>query len=284
MSSNKKRKYYSYKDSIQSSDLLTLSEIRTIYKDYKHDQVERFEMNITLHDVGCIFYLIYLKSKYNCHVSISENEMIEISLNHNSILEWLEELDYYVDDEIHRKFLIYFKNKEFYYDPNIIQMNCSQLQIHLVSHTFPFGSGHIGAILIQENKCYYFDSNGLKDSDDPFYYNDFFEKLNMEMKKYQIEFVPFYWKRGIQCYQECENDRYRINMIGMCCSWSFYILELKLLNPKLSMEDIENSIKKRYRNRLTRMISTYQQRIHKILWNIAKDIYLKFYSSNKNNV
>jgi hypothetical protein len=150
MSSNKKRKYYSYKDSIQSSDLLTLSEIRTIYKDYKHDQVERFEMNITLHDVGCIFYLIYLKSKYNCHVSISENEMIEISLNHNSILEWLEELDYYVDDEIHPKFLIYFKNKEFYYDPNIIQMNTSQLQIHLVSHTFPFGSGHIGAILIQE--------------------------------------------------------------------------------------------------------------------------------------
>lgn len=271
--STKKRKNTKYNDRISSDSLLSLSEVRNIFKDYNHDKQERFQKNLTLHDIGCIFYLIYLKRKYNCIVSPTEKEIKELPLKKDDhILNWLEELDFYVDEETHPKFLIYFKNKEFFYDPGIIQKTKS-LQIHMVSHTFPLGSGHIGALLIENNKCYYFDSNGMKDKDDEEYYDCFVQSLTKEMKKYQIEYVPYQWKRGLQCYQESENDRYKVEMIGMCCSWSFFILELKLMNPNLSLEEIELCIKKKYRNRLTRMISTYQQEIHQILWKIANEIY-----------
>jgi hypothetical protein len=269
----KKRKLIGYKDRIQDQSLLSLSEIRQIYKDYDHDKQEKFEKNLTLHDIGCVFYLIYLKRKYKCEISFTEKEIKEIPIEHQNILEWLEEMDYYVDDPMHPKFLIYYKNKEFIYDPNIIKKNCSSIQIHLISHTFPVGSGHIGALMIENNKCYYFDSNGLKDKDDCEYYDDFINKLILETKKYDIEFIPYHWKRGLQVYQETENERYKVDMIGMCCSWSFFMMELRLMNPKLTIGEIENKIKKKYRNRMTRMICTYQQEIHQILWKIVKEIY-----------
>jgi hypothetical protein len=146
----------------------------------------------------------------------------------------------------------------------------------LVSHTFPIkdnkSEGHIGALIIQNGKCYYFDSNGMKD-DDLDYYDCFIRKLTQEMMKYNLEYIPYQWKRGLQIYQESENDRYKVDMLGMCCSWSFFILELKLLNPLLTIEQIEIAIRKKYKNRLTRMISTYQQEIHNTLWKIAKEIY-----------
>jgi hypothetical protein len=277
-SNSKKRKSISYKDRINSNDLISLSDVRLLYKNYNHNQLEKFEKNLTLHDVGCIFYLIYLKRKYNsCEININEDEICKIDLPSNqNILEWLEELDFYVDDERHPKFLIYFKNKEFIYDPNLIKSNSDKLQIHLVSHTFPIkdnkSEGHIGALIIQNGKCYYFDSNGMKD-DDLDYYDCFIRKLTQEMMKYNLEYIPYQWKRGLQIYQESENDRYKVDMLGMCCSWSFFILELKLLNPLLTIEQIEIAIRKKYKNRLTRMISTYQQEIHNTLWKIAKEIY-----------
>jgi len=63
--------------------------------------------------------------------------------------------------------------------------------------------------------------------------------------------------------------------MGMCCAWSFLMIELKLMNPHLTIEEIENKLKKKYKYRLTRMIVTYQQEIHSELWKLANELYEK---------
>jgi hypothetical protein len=54
------------------------------------------------------------------------------------------------------------------------------------------------------------------------------------------------------------------------------MIELKLMNPSLTVEEIENKIKKKYRNRLTRYVVSYQQRLHPILLDLSKTIFEKF--------
>jgi hypothetical protein len=53
------------------------------------------------------------------------------------------------------------------------------------------------------------------------------------------------------------------------------MIELKLMNPHLTIEEIENKLKKKYKYRLTRMIVTYQQEIHSELWKLANELYEK---------
>jgi len=132
-------------------------------------------------------------------------------------LEWIEDIDHLIYQRSNPKYLIYYDNHEFYYDPMLfskeIQVRLiskqSNLQIHIVSHNFEDPkkeakdkeSGHVGCIFIEGNKAYYYDSNGLKDSDNVEYYDRFEKQLCEELKKYGIEYVPYRWKKGIQVIQ-----------------------------------------------------------------------------------
>jgi hypothetical protein len=45
------------------------------------------------------------------------------------------------------------------------------------------------------------------------------------------------------------------------------------MNPDMTVEVIEEKIRQRYRNRLTRYIVSYQQIMHPILFELSKNIY-----------
>jgi hypothetical protein len=98
----------------------------------------------------------------------------------------------------------------------------------------------------------------------------------VKKKEYQIEFCSYQWKRGIQGIQESEESeesKYHMDIMGMCCSWTYLMIELKLMNPDMTVEVIEEKIRQRYRNRLTRYIVSYQQIMHPILFELSKNIY-----------
>jgi hypothetical protein len=257
---------------ISKDKLLNLAEIKKVFKDYNHDDLERYKKSMVWHDVGSLFFMIYLSKKYKVN-SIDTKSISNISKETN-LLKWLEEVDYSMDEDTKPLFLIYFKNKTFYYDSNLFtNISHRKINIFILSHTFSKGSGHLGCLFIYKQKAFYYDPNGNKDSDDKEYYLDLLNKLDKEMKKYNIELEICELEKGIQYIQEAENSRYNLNIMGMCSCWTFLMIELKILNPELTIQEIERNIKKKYKNKLTRMIVTYQQEIHPILWGLAKQFH-----------
>jgi hypothetical protein len=262
-------------DRVHKEDLIPISKIKSLFNDYNHQSIERYNRSIVWHDVGALFFLLYIKKKYGefCNTLL---EYPSLDVNENeTFLEWLERIDYDMDEEESPKYLIYYNKGRFIYDPKLIQnvSHSNKLQIHIVSHTFEVGSGHLGCIFIMKDKAYYYDSNGLKDPDEATYYHTFERDLSEEMSKYGIVYFPYKWKRGIQCIQDDEESKYGMDIMGMCCSWTYLMIELKLMNPHLTIEEIENKLKKKYRFRLTRMIVTYQQEMHRILTELSKEYY-----------
>lgn len=273
-SSGNFRTHMKFFDRVRKDDLIPISKIKTLFTDYNHQNIERYHQSIVWHDVGALFFLLHIKKKYNglCDISI-DDKLLDVSED-ETFLEWLERIDYSMDDTDSPKYLIYYQKQKFNYDPNLIQSrNKNVIQIHIVSHTFEVGSGHLGCIFIINDKAYYYDSNGLKDPDEATYYHTFEKNLSEEMSKFGIVYFPYRWKRGIQNIQNNEETKYGINIMGMCCSWTYLIIELKLMNPHLTIEEIENKLKKKYRYRLTRMIVTYQQEMHRILIDLSKEYY-----------
>lgn len=261
-----------FKDRIDKDKLLTISTIKTLFQKYNHDEIQRYEQSMVFQDVGSLFFLLYIKEKYKhlCHIPIDKKDILPA---HNlSLLEWLQEIDYEMSDEDNPKYLIYYQNQKFCYDDKLISKS-SLLQIHIVSHIFPKGSGHIGCLFIQSDKAYYYDPNGLKDPDDENYYDTFEKNLSKELSKYEIIYCPYRFKKGIQVSQYNEEPKYGMDIMGMCCSWTFLIIELKLMNPELTIEEIETKLRKKYEFRLTRMIVSYQQEIHCILYDLSKEYY-----------
>lgn len=260
-------------DRVDKNHLLPISKIKTIFESYNHDILDRYKQSMVWHDVGALFFLIYIKRKYrlSCDIHIDERELINRPQS-KTLLEWIGKIDYEMDEEDSPKYLIYYKNQKFYYDSKLITKN-NKLQIHIVSHTFPVGSGHLGCIFIKDDKAYYYDPNGLKDPDEATYYDVFESNLSVEMNKYGIVYYPYRWKKGIQSIQNNEELKYGIDIMGMCCSWTYLMIELKLMNPGLTIEDIENKLKKKYMYYLTRMIVTYQQSIHQIIFDLSKEYY-----------
>ena len=268
LESNKQKRF---EDRVDKNSLIPISEIKTIFKKYNHENTERYGQSMVWYDVGCLFFLIYIKKKYKglCTINICEDE---IKSDGDNFLEWIENIDCQIACEDCPKYLIYYKKQKFHYDPKII-LKSDKLQIHIVSHSFLVGSGHLGCIFIKDNNVYYYDPNGLQDPDEAEYYDIFEKNLSYEMKKFGLVYIPYRWKRGIQRIQESEELKYGMDIMGMCCAWTFLFIELKLMNPTMSIEDIENKIKKKYRFRLTRMIVTYQQEIHNILFSLANEYY-----------
>lgn len=272
------RRQSKFFDRIHKEDLIPISKIKTLFDGYDHNSLERYNRSIVWHDVGALIFLLYIKKKYNglCDIPINfSTPDIDIPfevIENETYLEWLERIDYDMDDSDSPKYLIYYNKEKFIYDPKLFR-NTDKLQIHIVSHTFEVGSGHLGCIFRMKDKVYYYDSNGLSDCDKDTYYHIFEKNLSEEMLKYGITYVPYRWKRGIQCIQDNEESKYGMDIMGMCSSWTFLIIELKLMNPHLTIEEIENKLKKKYRFRLTRMIVTYQQEIHKVLSDLSKEYY-----------
>jgi hypothetical protein len=159
-------------------------------------------------------------------------------------------------------------------DPKIIMSKSDKIQIIMVSHVFTGHSGHMGVLFIYRLQAYYYDSNGLKDVDEKDYYDKFGLKLYVLLQSnYNIEYIPYVWNKGIQVFQGNEESKYKMHITGMCCAWSYLMVELKLLNPELTVEAIENKIKNKYKNRLTRYIVTYHQMLHPILFDFSKEIF-----------
>lgn len=273
------KKNLKFIDRVDKNSILPISKIKTIFEGYNHDNLNRYEKSIVWHDVGCLIFLLYVKKKYEnlCNIPINLEELNEFHKKDKNLLEWIEHIDYKMyNPETHEdnKFLIYYDNQKFYFDSDLIN-KCfnKKLCILIVSHIFPKGSGHLGCIFIQDNKAYYYDSNGLKDCDEAEYYNNFELQLTKEMNKFDITYMPYRWKKGIQAIQNNEESKYGLDIVGMCCAWSYLIIELKLMNPELTIEEIENKIKKKYKFKLTRMIVTYQQMMHKELYSLIGEIY-----------
>ena len=273
------KKNLKFTDRIDKNGIIPISKIKTIFEGYNHDNLNRYQKSIVWHDVGCLIFLLYVKKKYEnlCNIPITVEELKEFPKKDKSLLEWIEHIDYKMyNPETHKdnKFLIYYDNQKFYFDSELINKCCNKnLSILIVSHIFPKGSGHLGCIFIQNNKAYYYDSNGLKDCDEAEYYNKFEIQLTSEMSKFGITYMPYRWKKGIQSIQNNEESKYGLDIVGMCCAWSYLIIELKLMNPDLTIEEIENKIKKKYKFKLTRMIVTYQQMMHKELSSLVGEIY-----------
>jgi hypothetical protein len=49
---------------VSKDKLLSLCEIKKIFKDYNHDLLERYKKSMVWHDVGSLFFMIYLSKKY----------------------------------------------------------------------------------------------------------------------------------------------------------------------------------------------------------------------------
>jgi len=267
------RRIKKFIDRVDKDKLISISNIKSIFSSYNHDDTNRYEQSIVWHDVGALFFLLYVKRNYGdiCDIHIDEKELIK---DKSSLLEWIQNLDYEMDDENNPRYHIYYKNQKFHYDTRLI-CKSNKLQIHIVSHSFPVGSGHLGCIFIKDEKVYYYDPNGLKDSDEATYYDLFEKKLSEEMIKYGMVYYPYRWKKGIQVIQDNEESKYGMDIMGMCCAWTYLMIELKLMNPGLTIEEIENKLKTKYKYRLTRMIVSYQQEMHNILFGLARECYLK---------
>lgn len=267
-------------DLMERKDLLSIAQIKTIF-----DQYEKFEDHriygqiIVWYDVGAMLFMIYIFQKYpasvESHFDIRDILHIFEKCDRKH-LEWVKYVDLNIDDNETPKFHIYVKDGVFYFDKNIIHTKTNKIQILMVSHSFTGNSGHMGCLFIFNQKAYYYDSNGMKDKDEKDYYDKFNVKIEEIFKTFEIEYCPYVWKRGIQEIQNCEECKYDLNITGMCCSWSYLIIELKLMNPGLTVEEIENKIKKKYRNRLTRYVVSYQQKLHPILLDLSKTIYDQF--------
>jgi hypothetical protein len=265
-------------DRVNKDHLIPISKIKILFKKYDHKNIERYNHSIVWHDVGALFFLLYIKRNYGgLYDNRIDDDMLYVEENEN-FLEWLERIDYDMDDIESPKYLFYYNKEKFIYDPKLIKSNSDKLQIHIVSHTFEVGSGHLGCIFIINDKAYYYDSNGLKDSDEAMYYHTFEKNLTEEMSKFGIVYIPYHTMRlknkGIQTIQDNEEAKYDLNIMGMCCSWTYLMIELKLMNPHLTIEEIESKLKKKYRFRLTRMIVTYQQEMHRILTNLSKEYWI----------
>lgn len=116
----------------------------------------------------------------------------------------MKQIDLLIDQDENPKFHLYVKDGKFIFDPNIIKSKCNKIQIVMVSHSFTGASGHMGCLLICNQNAYYYDINGLKDEDEKNYYKKFSLQLTEILKKYEIKFRPYVWKRGIQSIQNNE--------------------------------------------------------------------------------
>lgn len=272
------KKNIKFNDLIHPKELLTIADIKKHYASYKNkdsersppDSIKRYEECIVWYDVGAVMFLLYINQKYPEFTFFNKYIFLNPYASH---LEWLEQLDLNMDEKENPKFLLFVQDGSFVFDKNIIQKNVSKIQIIMVSHSFTGFTGHMGCLFIFEQKGYYYDSNGLKDLDVKDYYHKFEKQLASVLLDYEIQYCPYTWKRGIQSIQDSEEEKYKLKIPGMCCAWSYLIIELKLLNPQLTVEMIEQKIKKKYRNRLTRYIVTYHQRLHPILFDLSKTIF-----------
>ena len=258
--------------------LLEISEIRKRFNSYEKFSDHRvYGESIVWYDVGAMLFLIYISKSYPQYISIpmDEREIVNSFDNkEKEHLEWVKFVDNQIDDDESPKFHIYVKDGKFIFDKNILKVKDeNKIQIFMVSHSFSGCSGHMGCLFVFDNKAYYYDSNGMKDNDEKDYYDKFGVNLTNILKEYEIEYCPYVWRRGIQSIQNSEESKYNLDITGMCCAWSYLMIELKLLNPSLTVEEIENKIKIKYRNRLTRYVVSYQQMIHPILLQLSKEIY-----------
>jgi hypothetical protein len=267
-------------DVMEKKDLLTIKEIKSRFESYEKFEDHRiYGQSIVWYDVGAMLFLIYIFQKHSESVEsqFQIDQILQLFDRENKEhLEWVKYIDLNIDDNESPKFHIYVKDGIFYFDRNIINTRTDKIQILMVSHSFTGHSGHMGCIFIFKKKAYYYDSNGMQDKDEKDYYDKFNLKIEQIFKSFEIEYCPYVWKRGIQEIQNCEECKYDLNITGMCCSWSYLMIELKLMNPSLTVEEIENKIKNKYRNRLTRYVVSYQQRLHPILLDLSKSIFDQF--------
>jgi hypothetical protein len=267
-------------DLMERKELLSIAKIKTIFDSYEKFEDHRiYGQSIVWYDVGAMLFLIYIVQKYPESVELCfdvNDILLSFQKGDREHLEWVKHVDQNIDENESPKFHIYVKDGVFYFDKNIIQRKTYKIQILMVSHSFTGHSGHMGCVFIFNKKAYYYDSNGMKDKDEKDYYDKFNDKIKEIFASYEIEYCPYVWKRGIQEIQNCEECKYNLNITGMCCSWSYLMIELKLMNPGLTVEEIENKIKKKYRNRLTRYVVSYQQRLHPILLDLSKTIFDQF--------
>lgn len=259
-------------------NLLTIQEIKQRFKSYKDTGKERYSESIVWFDVGAMFFLLYISEKYKplIQVNFTIQDIIDLNVKGVDINEKIQNVDILLDEEKDPKFLIYYKKSKFYFDKNLISPDSEKLQVFILSHSFESGTGHLGCLFVHQKRAYYYDANGLKDRDEAEYYNIFEKQLSKVLySEYQIVYYPYKWKTGIQTSQNNEECKYKMDIMGMCCAWTYLIIELKLLNPQMTIETIEQRLRLKYRNRLTRMIVSYQQKMHSVLFDFAKSILQK---------
>jgi hypothetical protein len=264
-----------FNDRIVKTDLIPISKIKTLFQGYDHQQLERYQQSIVWHDVGALFFCLHIKEKYKdlCEIPFTWKDLKEFYEKDQTVLEWVQNIDLMMDEIDRPLFLVYYKDHKFYFDSSLFSTS-SKLKILIVSHIFPQGSGHLGCLLIKKDKVFYYDPNGLKDPDEKEYYDLFEKNLSKEMKKFNYTYLPYRWKKGIQPIQTSEEGKFGLNqLMGQCCAWTFLMIELKLMNPHLTIEEIETKIKNKYEHKLTRMIITYHQEIHKILTDHSNQIF-----------
>jgi len=257
------------------SSLMTIQEIKKKFKSYKDSGKERYSESIVWFDVGAMFFLLYISKKYPNLIqnNFEIQNVRDLNIDGKDTNEKIRNIDWILDQENEPRFLIYYKKSKFYFDKSLILTNSDKLQVFIVSHSFESGMGHLGCLFVYQQKAFYYDPNGLKDRDDPEYYNVFEKQLiEVLLSNYNIVYHPYKWKTGLQTSQNNEESKYKVDIMGMCCAWTYLIIELKLLNPEMTIETIEQKIRLKYRNRLTRMIVTYQQKMHLTLYQFAKEI------------
>lgn len=263
-----KRKYIS-----NTCNLITIQEAKKLK--YDHKLISRYSQNLTFNDLGAVLHLIYLKDTYtNINIGFTKQQFFKKLDPTKDFNEVLESIDENISLEDKPEFLIYYNGEDLYYQSDLFNtINDYKLSIFFISHESIIDSGHFGLFIITNKEGIYYDCNGkilYKD-----YYKKFIQSLRILCKKLRLKFRWEGKPKGIQIWQMNESNKYRMDLIGCCGSWTFYIAEQLLLDLNqglnkdlvINIKDIEDKIRNKYKNYLTRLILTYQQQIHIILWN-----------------
>lgn len=268
-----KRKYNSEKDNtpfLAKHNLISIQDAKKIK--YDHQLNSRYAQNLTYNDLGAVLHLLYLKHQFpSINIGFTKEQFLQNFRLNSELNEQLETIDEDLSIEDNPEFLIFYNGKKLYHHPKLFdKINQSKLSVFIISHESIEGCGHFGLFIIRDNVGTFYDCNGkilyLE------YYKLFIENLKSLCCKLKIKFQWDGNPKGIQIWQMNESNKYKMDLRGCCGSWTFYFAyQISLHQFTKSCKEIEDKLKVRYKNYLTRFIVTYQQKIHETLWKLLMD-------------